>query len=474
MRASICIISIYLIHLSVSAKVYHKQCPHDCITFFDGCNTCQCDLGGYIKSCTQKFCASKGRQQCKACRNVACTTDLCRDGKPRRLIDGKCCACSSVQAPSPPPDCPIGCQIWFDGCNHCSCKNGEIGACTRKACSNIVTSQPYCKTWLKCQGAFCTKDICSDGKARRLIAGDCCACPDKATEDKPSTIDVHTRDEIVVRMKKHQQKLVKKMTNSKIQYIKQIVNITMLGQKYYDIPTIDITDEIEAELSSQPTKLKKHKTRAQLMQLVMDQVRLLHNSETLRVRIEDKLGFGKTIQRRKIEIIATNTSIDLAGFNKSYEYGLYTPLSETGDRVTYKFTGGVHRDKIVFKKLREVSDEVDEFEITEYKNSIPVATKKLKTEDIHHFHPNPDKLFVFLMGSVVTDGIQDIATCDSVRALYQNHSCCDTTRTTNMIQLCTKGSQWDTEQFNCKFTEDPSFCGNGTKWNSVKELCEIG
>ena len=107
------------------------------------------------------------------------------------------------------------------------------------------------------------------------------------------------------------------------------------------------------------------------------------------------------------------------------------------------------------------------------KSAIPVATKKLKTEDIHHFNPSPGKRVVFELGSVITDGTHEIATCGSVRELYRKHTCCGATRTTNVAQLCTKGSQWDAEQLNCKFTEEPSFCGDGTKWNSAAELCEI-
>ena len=56
---------------------------------------------------------------------IACATDLCVDGRPRRLIGDDCCAC---------PHHP---------------------------CSTIV-----CATYL-----------CVDGRPRRLIGDDCCACP---------------------------------------------------------------------------------------------------------------------------------------------------------------------------------------------------------------------------------------------------------------------------------------------------------
>ena len=34
---------------------------------------------------------------------------------------------------------PEGCVSWFDGCNTCSVKEGEIGGCTKKACKSQAT-----------------------------------------------------------------------------------------------------------------------------------------------------------------------------------------------------------------------------------------------------------------------------------------------------------------------------------------------
>lgn len=31
---------------------------------------------------------------------------------------------------------PEGCVSWFDGCNTCTVKDGEVGACTKKACKS--------------------------------------------------------------------------------------------------------------------------------------------------------------------------------------------------------------------------------------------------------------------------------------------------------------------------------------------------
>ena len=37
---------------------------------------------------------------------------------------------------------PLNCEIWFDGCNTCQIRNGNIGACTRMMC--FREEEPYC------------------------------------------------------------------------------------------------------------------------------------------------------------------------------------------------------------------------------------------------------------------------------------------------------------------------------------------
>merc|ERR1739836_307089 len=46
-------------------KKMWAMCPKDCITFFDGCNTCKC-IKGKILGCTRKRCLSKKlKPKCK-------------------------------------------------------------------------------------------------------------------------------------------------------------------------------------------------------------------------------------------------------------------------------------------------------------------------------------------------------------------------------------------------------------------------
>ena len=39
-----------------------------------------------------------------------------------------------------------GCNLWFDGCNTCEVINGEVGACTKKAC--IEYEKPGCLEYI--------------------------------------------------------------------------------------------------------------------------------------------------------------------------------------------------------------------------------------------------------------------------------------------------------------------------------------
>ena len=41
---------------------------------------------------------------------------------------------------------PEGCTSWFDGCNTCTVKDGEIGGCTKMACKT-TTSEAACRTF---------------------------------------------------------------------------------------------------------------------------------------------------------------------------------------------------------------------------------------------------------------------------------------------------------------------------------------
>jgi len=95
------------------------SCVPNCESWFDGCNTCQCDEEtNLVTSCTKMFCED---------HNYA--HSYCLDT-------------------SPPSQgyCPEGCVRWYDGCNTCKCGGGEFGGyCTEMACSQ--QQQPRCNQW---------------------------------------------------------------------------------------------------------------------------------------------------------------------------------------------------------------------------------------------------------------------------------------------------------------------------------------
>ena len=82
------------------------ECPADCNSWYDGCNTCECK-DGKLGACTKRFCAIYEQPKC---------------------IDRIC---------------PTDCTTWYDGCNTCQCdKDGQITSCTKRFC--IQQGPSYC------------------------------------------------------------------------------------------------------------------------------------------------------------------------------------------------------------------------------------------------------------------------------------------------------------------------------------------
>ena len=59
-------------------------------------------------------------------------------------------ACSIYEEPSciQKTKVPTDCQMWFDGCNNCKVlEKGDQLACTRKHCK--IKEEPFCKKWIR-------------------------------------------------------------------------------------------------------------------------------------------------------------------------------------------------------------------------------------------------------------------------------------------------------------------------------------
>ena len=81
----------------------------NCLSYFDGCNTCMVS-GGIIGGCTKMFCQEPAEPQCL--EYVWTGMDL------------------------------SGCVSYFDGCNNCSVENGRPSTCTEMYCE--TPSEPKC------------------------------------------------------------------------------------------------------------------------------------------------------------------------------------------------------------------------------------------------------------------------------------------------------------------------------------------
>merc|ERR1711865_945360 len=117
-------------------KPIGKTCPKGCKTYFDGCNTCGCQLDGQIGGCTKKVCLVQQRPFCKdndedivskpvgeACEPTRdsnqCPVARCMPPKDERCVlvndeykwtrGGSCCKNVQLEVPSPSP--PRSCSF---------------------------------------------------------------------------------------------------------------------------------------------------------------------------------------------------------------------------------------------------------------------------------------------------------------------------------------------------------------------------
>lgn len=103
-----------------------QECPENCVSFYDGCNTCGCSEGR-ITFCTKMFCPEPNESKC-------------------------------LQYKQDLEDCPADCQVWNDGCNYCQCKEGKIQGCTKMYCE--VKSEPKCVKSIGNEDEYSKRDKC--------------------------------------------------------------------------------------------------------------------------------------------------------------------------------------------------------------------------------------------------------------------------------------------------------------------------
>ena len=147
------------LNISVSKNVDNSQAVDltDCVSYFDGCNTCMVE-DGVIGWCTKMFCETPTQPTCLEYERTGmdltdctsyfdwCNTCTVENGRPN--------ACTLMYCENPTePKCLetksdkkeldlTNCLSYFDGCNNCSVENGEIWACTEMFCE--TPAEPRC------------------------------------------------------------------------------------------------------------------------------------------------------------------------------------------------------------------------------------------------------------------------------------------------------------------------------------------
>ena len=128
-----------------------KTCDGDCMTWFDGCNTCKCE-NGTKTMCTRKWCARYEQAKCmdedEPEDKYNCNTREVWTAEKKKW----CCTYKKLGC-APRIQCPRDCSSWYDGCNTCTCKDGFLGACTERFC--------FRKTDPKCLDDQCPRDCSS-------------------------------------------------------------------------------------------------------------------------------------------------------------------------------------------------------------------------------------------------------------------------------------------------------------------------
>eukprot|EP01084_Bolivina_argentea_P154670 269578_1 len=81
--------------------------------------------------------------------------------------------------------CPLGCLLYFDGCNMCWCSaDGEFTSCSRNECNDTNIDQAYCK---ECNNE---EQYCDDGSVVNRLLEEYCEF-EQCSDD---SIDIHSND----------------------------------------------------------------------------------------------------------------------------------------------------------------------------------------------------------------------------------------------------------------------------------------
>ena len=111
--------------------------PKSCVSWFDGCNTCQV-TNGVLGACTKKACKLDPNNAPKPyCIAYAYDTGIVPPLTPKP---------TPIASFSTTPSIPKGCVTWFDGCNKCRVEAGRLTNCTEMACE--VHKPAYCMEYL--------------------------------------------------------------------------------------------------------------------------------------------------------------------------------------------------------------------------------------------------------------------------------------------------------------------------------------
>jgi len=182
-------------------------CPYRCLSYFDGCNLCDCtDSNNPI--CTKRNCRILfGTPSCIKCESnfeyndcAASCDKTCADPSPLCIAqcyqrcecpadkpilnNGVCITYDDCGQTQIQDICPDDCSVYFDGCNYCDCNPDGSMTCTTNVCSTY--SDAYCSTcknnleWTSC-GSSCTKTCTDTDPPCDTVCTERCQCP----SDKP-------------------------------------------------------------------------------------------------------------------------------------------------------------------------------------------------------------------------------------------------------------------------------------------------
>ena len=138
------------------------RCPKNCVSWFDGCNTCGCK-NGRTTFCTRKFCKRKARPRCLkyAKPTLTCRNLRCRAPRRCRMVSGKPrCYCPPVRRIRCKPGYSLafksvgGCRVAYCKKRTLSCKNVR---CPKFRYCQMYRGKPRCvcrKVAIRCQRGY--------------------------------------------------------------------------------------------------------------------------------------------------------------------------------------------------------------------------------------------------------------------------------------------------------------------------------